>query len=161
MKLIQTIRNAFAIPDLRKKLLFTIFIVVLFRIGTAIPVPFIDAEALKQMMSGMTEESGNAGNLLSYLNILSGRAFENATIFAMGIGPYITAQIIVEQFQIGAALLLLHEPLVETMSIVQQITTSAVSPPSVWAFSRVRCIISCSRATMSSTSTTASSRISM
>ena len=96
MKLIQTIRNAFAIPDLRKKLLFTIFIVVLFRIGTAIPVPFIDAEALKQMMSGMTEESGNAGNLLSYLNILSGRAFENATIFAMGIGPYITAQIIIQ-----------------------------------------------------------------
>ena len=155
MKLIQTIRNAFAIPDLRKKLLFTIFIVVLFRIGTAIPVPFIDAEALKQMMSGMTEESGNAGNLLSYLNILSGRAFENATIFAMGIGPYITAQIIIQRF-LRWSVSPRRDPRVARSS-----TTSAVSPPSVWAFSRVRCIISCSRATMSSTSTTASSRISM
>lgn len=95
--MIQTIRNAFAIPDLRKKLIYTIFIVLLFRIGTAIPVPFIDAAALKTMMGSMTgSDAGNAGNLLSYLNILSGRAFENATIFAMGIGPYITAQIIIQ-----------------------------------------------------------------
>lgn len=94
--MIQTIRNAFTIPDLRKKLLYTILIVFIFRVGTAIPVPFIDAEALRTMMSGMTGGNGDAGNLLSYLNILSGRAFENATIFAMGIGPYITAQIIIQ-----------------------------------------------------------------
>lgn len=93
--MIQTIRNAFTIPDLRKKLLYTIFIVFIFRIGTAIPVPFIDAEALRDMMGGLTN-NGDAGNLLSYLNILSGRAFESATLFAMGIGPYITAQIIIQ-----------------------------------------------------------------
>lgn len=68
---------------------------MIFRIGTAIPVPFIDAEALRDMMGGLTN-NGDAGNLLSYLNILSGRAFENATLFAMGIGPYITAQIIIQ-----------------------------------------------------------------
>ena len=93
--MIQTIRNAFTIPDLRKKILYTILIVFIFRIGTAIPVPFIDAESLKEMMKTVTGE-GDTGNIISYLNMLSGRAFENATIFAMGIGPYITAQIIIQ-----------------------------------------------------------------
>lgn len=92
--MIKTIRNAFTIPDLRKKLLYTIFIIFIFRIGTAIPVPFLDAEALSSVMNSLT--GGDTGNLLGYLNILSGRAFENATIFAMGIGPYITAQIIIQ-----------------------------------------------------------------
>lgn len=92
--MIQTIRNAFTIPDLRKKLLYTIFIIFIFRVGTAIPVPFLDSDALSELMSGLT--GGETGNLLSYLNILSGRAFENATLFAMGIGPYITAQIIIQ-----------------------------------------------------------------
>lgn len=96
--MIQTIRNAFAIPDLRKKLLYTIFIVFIFRIGTAIPVPFLDANALKVLMDNMT---GGEGNLLGYLNILSGRAFENATLFAMGIGPYITAQIIIQLLSVA------------------------------------------------------------
>lgn len=92
--MIKTIRNAFTIPDLRKKLLYTIFIIFIFRIGTAIPVPFLDADALSSVMNSLT--GGDTGNLLSYLNILSGRAFENATLFAMGIGPYITAQIIIQ-----------------------------------------------------------------
>jgi len=92
---IQTIRNAFTIPDLRKKILYTILIVFIFRIGTAIPVPFIDAQLLKDMMTTVTDQ-GDTGNIISYLNMLSGRAFENATIFAMGIGPYITAQIIIQ-----------------------------------------------------------------
>ena len=72
--MIQTIRNAFTIPDLRKKILYTILIVFIFRIGTAIPVPFIDAQALKAMMENVTNE-GDTGNIISYLNMLSGRAF--------------------------------------------------------------------------------------
>lgn len=91
--MIQTIRNAFAIPDLRKKLLYTIFIIFIFRIGTAIPVPFLDADALQTLMSSMT---GGENNLLGYVNLMSGGAFENATLFAMGISPYITAQIIIQ-----------------------------------------------------------------
>ena len=93
--MIQSIRNAFTIPDLRRKLLYTILIVFIFRIGTAIPVPFIDAEILRNSMSDITS-AGDNGNIISYLNMLSGRAFENATLFAMGIGPYITAQIIIQ-----------------------------------------------------------------
>ena len=91
--MIQTIRNAFSIPDLRKKILYTIFIVFIFRIGTAIPVPFLDSGALQTLMSNMT---GGENNLLGYVNLMSGGAFENATLFAMGISPYITAQIIIQ-----------------------------------------------------------------
>lgn len=96
--MIQTLRNAFAIPDLRKKLFYTIFIVFIFRVGTAIPVPFLDAEALKVLMANMT---GGENNLLGYLNIMSGGAFANATLFAMGIGPYITAQIIIQLLSVA------------------------------------------------------------
>ena len=62
--MIQTIRNAFTIPDLRKKILYTILIVFIFRIGTAIPVPFIDAQLLKDMMKTVTD-NGDPGNIIS------------------------------------------------------------------------------------------------
>ncbi len=89
----KTIRNAWAIPDLRKKILFTFFIILIFRIGAAIPVPFVDTAALAASMSGAM---GDPGNLVSYLNTLSGGAFENATMFAMSVTPYINASIIMQ-----------------------------------------------------------------
>lgn len=89
----KTIRNAWAIPDLRKKILFTFFIILIFRIGSAIPVPFLDIAALREAMSGVT---GDSGNLISYLNTLSGGAFENATMFAMSVTPYINSSIIMQ-----------------------------------------------------------------
>jgi preprotein translocase subunit SecY len=92
----QTLRNAWKIADLRKKLLFTLFIVVIFRIGCHIPVPFIDHSAVKTMMDGF-----GAGNLLGYMNMLSGGALSQATIFALSISPYITAQIIVQLLTIA------------------------------------------------------------
>ena len=60
--MIQTIRNAFTIPDLRKKILYTILIVFIFRIGTAIPVPFIDAQALSEAMKTLTGSTGDTGD---------------------------------------------------------------------------------------------------
>ena len=92
----QTLRNAWKIADLRKKLLFTLFIVVIFRIGCHVPVPFIDHSAVKTMMDGF-----GAGNLLGYMNMLSGGALSQATIFALSISPYITAQIIVQLLTIA------------------------------------------------------------
>lgn len=92
----QTLRNAWKIADLRKKLLFTLFIVAIFRIGCHIPVPFIDHSAVKAMMDGF-----GAGNLLGYMNMLSGGALSQATIFALSISPYITAQIIVQLLTIA------------------------------------------------------------
>ncbi len=87
----KTIRNAWAIPDVRKKILFTLLILAIYRIGCVIPVPFVDIESLAAS-SFLT--SGNT--VFAYLNTLSGGAFGNATIFAMGITPYINSSIIMQ-----------------------------------------------------------------
>ena len=88
----KTIKNAWSIPDLRKKILFTLLIIVVFRFGATIPVPFLDVDALQGLM-GTVNETGNA---LSYLDMLSGGAFANATMFAIGISPYINSSIIMQ-----------------------------------------------------------------
>ena len=90
--MLKTIRNAWSIPDLRKELLFTLMIIIVFRIGSVIPVPFLDMSALATAMNGMNE--GNT--MLAYLNTLSGGAFANATLFAMGVTPYINSSIIMQ-----------------------------------------------------------------
>lgn len=87
----KTLRNAWAIPDLRKKLLFTILMLVIFRLGSVIPVPGLDPNAMKAFMTG----DGGMG-LLTLLDTFTGGAFSNATIFAMGITPYINASIIMQ-----------------------------------------------------------------
>ena len=89
----KTIRNAWSIPDLRKKILFTLLIVVIFRIGSVIPVPFLNMDALASVMGNA---QGVDDTLVGYLNTLSGGAFSNATIFAMGITPYINSSIIMQ-----------------------------------------------------------------
>ena len=87
----KTIRNAFAIPDIRKKLFFTLFIIIIFRIGSVIPVPFVDIQGLQQAMGGIGQDS-----IFAYVNTMTGGAFSNATIFAMGITPYINSSIIMQ-----------------------------------------------------------------
>ena len=89
----KTIRNAWSIPDLRRKILFTLLIVVIFRIGSVIPVPFLNMDALANVMGNA---AGVDDTLVGYLNTLSGGAFSNATIFAMGITPYINSSIIMQ-----------------------------------------------------------------
>ncbi len=85
--------NAWKIAELRKKLLFTLFIIIVFRFGSIIPVPFLDIEALKYLMQGNLE-GGN--QLFSMIDMLSGGAFAQATILAMGVSPYITSSIIMQ-----------------------------------------------------------------
>lgn len=85
-----TLKNAWKIPDLRKKLLFTLLIIVAFRFGSVVPVPFLDASALSTLMEGANETA------LGYVNMLTGGAFANATLFAMGITPYINSSIIIQ-----------------------------------------------------------------
>ena len=84
----ETFRNAWKIEDLRKRLLFTLAIVVIFRLGCAIPVPFIKAGAL----TGMFE----TGTMLTYLNMMSGGALSQCALFALGVTPYINATIIIQ-----------------------------------------------------------------
>ncbi|MEG2537232.1 MAG: preprotein translocase subunit SecY [Hydrogenoanaerobacterium sp.] len=89
-----TLRNAWRVAEIRKKLLYTLMILVIFRIGSVIPVPFLDPTALREMVS-------TQGNLLGYIDILTGGAFANATIFAMSISPYITASIVIQLLTIA------------------------------------------------------------
>ncbi len=85
----QTIKNAWKIPDLRKKILFTLLMIVVFRFGSFIPVPFLSPEIISSLIT--SEDS-----LLNLMNTFSGGAFSQATIFAMSISPYINASIIMQ-----------------------------------------------------------------
>ena len=75
--------NAWKIPDLKKKILFTVMVLVLYRLGSAIPVPFVNGTELAKLMEGASE------TLFGYFNLLSGYAFSQGTLFALGVSPYI------------------------------------------------------------------------
>jgi len=92
---IQTIRNAWRIPDLRKKILFTVFILLIFRLGSVIPVPFIDANLLANTFASLE------GTVFGMMNMMSGGAFSQATIFALGVQPYINSSIIMQLLTIA------------------------------------------------------------
>ena len=86
----QVLRNAWKIADLRKKILYTLFIILVFRLGSAISVPYVDVQALNDAVSG------SSNTFMSYLTLLSGGGFSNASIFALSITPYINASIIIQ-----------------------------------------------------------------
>ena len=88
----QTLKNAWAMPELRKKILYTLFIILIFRFGSCIPVPFIDTQLLSQYF----EQASTNGSMLGYLDMFSGGGLSRATIFAMSITPYINASIILQ-----------------------------------------------------------------
>ncbi len=90
-------RNAWKIEDLRKKILFTAFILLVFRLGSAIPVPFLDSAAMEQLFYGYAQD----GNIFSYLNIMSGGAMQQAALFSLGISPYINASIIMQLLMVA------------------------------------------------------------
>ncbi|MDY6058755.1 MAG: preprotein translocase subunit SecY [Candidatus Fimenecus sp.] len=87
--MIQTLINAWKVADLRKKILYTAFIILVFRIGAAIPVPFVE-------ISGGLITDVNANNFMTYLSMMTGDAFNYGTLFAMSITPYINASIIIQ-----------------------------------------------------------------
>ena len=95
----QILRNAWKIADLRKKILFTLLILLIFRIGSAITVPFVDAELVRNAANGTTE------GFMSYLTLMSGGGFSNASIFALSITPYINASIIVQLLTVAIPVL--------------------------------------------------------
>ncbi len=85
----QTMRNAWKVPDLRKKIIYTLILLVIFRLGSCIPVPLLDPMQLQGLFDA-------ENSLFGFIDIMSGGAFSNATIFAMGITPYINASIIMQ-----------------------------------------------------------------
>jgi len=88
-EMFQTLRNAFRVEDIRKKVLFTLFIILVFRLGTAMPVPAIDT-------ASFTELFNRFGQLGQFMDIISGGAFKSVSILALGISPYINASIIMQ-----------------------------------------------------------------
>ena len=88
--MIQTIRKAWGVPELRKKIVFTLMILLVYRIGNAIPVPYVDTDLLENYLNSM------GTTILGLYNVMSGGAFAMATVFAMGIQPYINSSIIIQ-----------------------------------------------------------------
>ena len=83
------VKNAFKIPDLKKRLIYTILMLAVFRVGSAVPVPGINVEVIKNMLQQYSSFS-------SFYDLVSGGALNNFTIFALGVGPYVTSSIIIQ-----------------------------------------------------------------
>ena len=94
--MLQTLRNAWKIPELRKKIIFTLFILLIYRVGNVIPVPFIDVATLRSYF-----DQTLSNTILGLYNAMSGSAFSRATVFALGIQPYINASIIIQLLTIA------------------------------------------------------------
>ena len=93
--MIQTIRKAWGIPELRKKIIFTALILLIFRIGNAIPVPYVDTGLLNDYIKQLST------TVLGLYNVMSGGAFAEATVFALGVQPYINSSIIIQLLTIA------------------------------------------------------------
>ncbi len=89
----RTLANAWRIPDLKKKLLFTLFIVLIYRVGACLPIPYIH--------SGFLQDGLETGSILGFVSLISGSAFEYSTLFALGVSPYITASIVIQLLTIA------------------------------------------------------------
>lgn len=90
--MIEAVKNAFTLPDLRRKILFTLLILVVYRAAAHVPVPGVDSSALQRFLESGTE----GGSIIQFLNLLSGGALANFSVMAMGVYPYITASIIIQ-----------------------------------------------------------------
>lgn len=92
--MLQAVRNAFLLPSLRRKIVFTLLILVVYRIATQVPIPNVNQEALAALTSGATNAAGF--EVFEFLNLLSGGALLQFSVLAMGVYPYITASIIMQ-----------------------------------------------------------------
>ncbi len=88
----QTLRNAWSVPEIRKKFIYTFVMIIIFRIGSAVTVPFLDLASVQTWV----DQNATGGNFLEYLNILTGGALSKATIFSLSITPYINSSIIIQ-----------------------------------------------------------------
>ena len=94
--MLDTLKNAWKIPELRKKLIFTLFILLIYRAGNVIPVPYIDTVTLSNYFDSVLSST-----ILGLYNAMSGSAFSRATIFALSIQPYINSSIIIQLLTIA------------------------------------------------------------
>ena len=126
MVLLRNFLNMFNIPELRKKIIFTLAILVIYRLGNHIPVIGVDIDKLLQMMNQSTGLSG----IFSYLDLFSGGNLRQCTLFALGISPYITASIMMQ-------FLSLSIPTLEQLSKKLTISAYAFSASAIQAIEKV------------------------
>ena len=131
--MVQTIRKAWGIPELRKKIVFTLLMMLIFRIGNAIPVPYVDTNLLETYIQQMST------TVLGLYNVMSGGAFAQATIFALGVQPYINSSIIIQLLTVAIPALerLAREGGEEGKKKIQSITrytTVAIAVLQGWAY---------------------------
>ena len=93
--MLSTFRNAWKVESLRKKMLFTLFMLLLYRLGSHIAVPFMNSQVISQIFSG------SGGSIFSFLDLMAGGNFRRFTIFAANIYPYVTASIILQLLTIA------------------------------------------------------------
>lgn len=94
--MIAAFRNMFRIGELRSRILFTLGMLIVYRLGAWVPTPGVDAKALGLFFDELQRTQGTGGNLFGMMNMFSGGALSNCTIFALGIMPYISASIILQ-----------------------------------------------------------------
>ncbi|MCG2702895.1 MAG: preprotein translocase subunit SecY, partial [Candidatus Omnitrophica bacterium] len=94
IRTIKALMNSFKIPDLRQRILFTLALIAVYRLGCFIPIPGINSEALAQFFANVTNQQG--GTLFDIMDLFTGRALSQMTIFALGIMPYISSSIIMQ-----------------------------------------------------------------
>ena len=90
--MIQAVRNAFLLPDLRRRILFTLLMLIVYRAAAHVPAPGVNQETLQNFLSG----ASGAANLANILNLLSGGGLSNFSLLAMGVYPYITASLVIQ-----------------------------------------------------------------
>ena len=93
--MLQTFKNAWKVPELKKKLLFTAMIILLYRIGANLYVPYVNIDSVQNLAS-LYE-----GSIFQFVSLLSGDAFSKATLFALSVSPYITASIVMQLLTIA------------------------------------------------------------
>ena len=132
--MLTTLRNAWKIADLRKKMLFTLLIILLYRIGNVIPVPFVNVENMSTMFDQQLSQT-----IFGLFNMMSGNAFSMATIFALSIQPYINASIIIQLLTIAIPALerLSKEGGEEGKKKIDKITVLPVAPVFAQAIQRI------------------------
>ena len=125
--MIETLKNAWKIPELRKKIIFTLFILLIYRVGNVIPVPFIDVATLANYFDSVLSTT-----IFGLMNAMSGSAFSQATVFALGIQPYINSSIIIQLLTIAIPAL---ERLARTAArkVRRRSPASPATPLLVWA----------------------------
>src|SRR4051812_43251749 len=93
--MLKSLANIFKVPELRNKILFTLFLLAIYRIGFSVPLPGVDQQRFQEIQQKASEgQSGVAGRLASYVSIFSGGNINQSTIFGLGLMPYISASII-------------------------------------------------------------------